>query len=137
MTRIGDTLCLSISRRWRPTAETEPLDDPALLRKIEPLRAQGIELLIATDVLSEGQNLQDAQFLVNYDLPWNPVRMIQRAGRIDRLFSPHEKVYIYNLMPEDGLEDLLNLVKNLSKKIETIEDAVALDALGAGRADRG
>ena len=108
--------------------ETEPLDDPALLRKIEPLRAQGIELLIATDVLSGGQNLQDAQFLVNYDLPWNPVRMIQGAGRIDRLFSPHDKVYIYNLMPEDGLEDLLNLVKNLSKKIETIEDAVALDA---------
>ena len=60
-------------------------------------------------MLSEGQNLQDAQFLVNYDLPWNPVRMIQRAGRIDRLFSPHDKVYIYNLMPEDDLEDLLNL----------------------------
>ena len=85
-------------------------------------------MLIATDVLSEGQNLQDAQFLVNYDLPWNPVRMIQRAGRIDRLFSPHDKVYIYNLMPEDGLEDLLNLVQNLTRKIETIEDAVALDA---------
>ncbi len=100
----------------------------ALLRKIEPLRAQSIELLIATDVLSEGQNFQEAQFLVNYDLPWNPVRMIQRAGRIDRLFSPHDRVYIYNLMPEDGLEDLLNLVANLSKKIETIGDAVALDA---------
>ncbi len=121
----------SVLERFAPLAahrETEPLDDPALLRKIEPLRAQGIELLIATDVLSEGQNLQDAQFLVNYDLPWNPVRMIQRAGRIDRLFSPHDKVYIYNLMPEDGLEDILKLVENLSKKIETIEDAVALDA---------
>jgi len=121
----------SVLERFAPLAthrETESLDDPGLLKKIEPLRAQGIELLIATDVLSEGQNLQDAQFLVNYDLPWNPVRMIQRAGRIDRLFSPHDKVYIYNLMPEDGLEDLLNLVENLSRKIETIEDAVALDA---------
>ena len=121
----------TVLERFAPLAahrETEPLDDTALLRKIEPLRAQGIELLIATDVLSEGQNLQDAQFLVNYDLPWNPVRMIQRAGRIDRLFSPHDKVYIYNLMPEDGLEDLLNLVQNLTRKIETIEDAVALDA---------
>ena len=69
----------SVLERFAPLAthrETEPLDDPSLLRKIEPLRAQGIELLIATDVLSEGQNLQDAQFLVNYDLPWNPVRMI-------------------------------------------------------------
>ena len=121
----------AVLERFAPLAahrETEPSDDPALLRKIEPLRAQSIELLIATDVLSEGQNLQDAQFLVNYDLPWNPVRMIQRAGRIDRLFSPHDRVYIYNLMPEEGLEDLLNLVANLSKKIETIEDAVALDA---------
>ena len=121
----------TVLERFAPLAthrETEPLDDPALLRKIEPLRAQSIELLIATDVLSEGQNLQDAQFLINYDLPWNPVRMIQRAGRIDRLFSPHDKVYIYNLMPEDGLEDLLNLVQNLSTKIATIEDAVALDA---------
>ena len=121
----------AVLERFAPLAthrETEPLDDPDLLTKIEPYRAQGIELLIATDVLSEGQNLQDAQYLVNYDLPWNPVRMIQRAGRIDRLFSPHDKVYIYNLMPEDGLEELLNLVGNLSKKIETIEDAVALDA---------
>ena len=121
----------AVLERFAPLAahrETEPSDDPGLLRKIEPLRAQGIQFLIATDVLSEGQNLQDAQFLINYDLPWNPVRMIQRAGRIDRLFSPHDKVYIYNLMPEDDLEELLNLVGNLSKKIETIEDAVALDA---------
>ena len=60
----------------------------ALLEKVRPLRERGIDLLIATDVLSEGQNLQDAQFLINYDLPWNPVRIIQRAGRIDRLFLP-------------------------------------------------
>ena len=120
-----------VLERFAPLAthrDIEPLDDPVLKQKLEPLRKQSIELLIATDVLSEGQNLQDAQFLINYDLPWNPVRMIQRAGRIDRLFSPHDKVYIYNLMPEDGLEDLLKLVANLSKKLETIEDAVALDA---------
>jgi len=108
--------------------EAEPLDDPLLLERVKPLRDTSIELLIATDVLSEGQNLQDAQFLINYDLHWNPVRMIQRAGRIDRLFSPHEKVYIYNVMPEQGLEDLLRLVSSLTRKLETIEDAVALDA---------
>ncbi len=108
--------------------DTEPLDDPSLLEKIRPCREKSIEVLIATDVLSEGQNLQDAQYLINYDLHWNPVRMIQRAGRIDRLFSPHEKVYIYNVMPEQGLEDLLKLVKSLTRKLETIEDAVALDA---------
>lgn len=108
--------------------QNEPIDDPGLQEKVRPYREQGIELLIATDVLSEGQNLQDAQYLVNYDLHWNPVRMIQRAGRIDRLFSPHDKVYFYNIMPEQELEDLLKLVSRLKGKLETIEDAVALDA---------
>ncbi|MEW6033603.1 MAG: helicase-related protein [Chloroflexota bacterium] len=108
--------------------EAEPLDDPALVERVRTCREKSIELLIATDVLSEGQNLQDAQYVINYDLHWNPVRMIQRAGRIDRLLSPHEKVYIYNVMPEQGLEDLLKLVKSLTRKLETIEDAVALDA---------
>ncbi len=121
----------AVLERFAPLAthrEAEPLDDPLLLNRIRPLRESSIELLIATDVLSEGQNLQDAQYLINYDLHWNPVRMIQRAGRIDRLFSPHDKVYIYNVMPEQGLEDLLKLVSSLTRKLETIEDAVALDA---------
>ena len=108
--------------------DTEALDDPVLLEKIEPLRAEGIDLLVVTDVLSEGQNLQDAQYLINYDLPWNPVRIIQRAGRIDRLFSPHERVFIYNLMPEQELEALLKLVRNLSAKVTSIEDMIGLDA---------
>ena len=121
----------AVLERFAPLAsqrDAEPLDNPDLLERIQPLIEESIELLVATDVLSEGQNLQDAQFLINYDLPWNPVRLIQRAGRIDRLNSPHERVYIHNVMPEQGLEDLLNLVKSLSAKIETIEEAVALDA---------
>jgi hypothetical protein len=121
----------AILERFAPLAahrDAEPIDDPGLSERIRPYREEGIELLIATDVLSEGQNLQDAQYLINYDLHWNPVRMIQRAGRIDRLYSPHEKVYIYNVMPEQGLEDLLRLVGKLTRKLETIEDAVALDA---------
>ncbi|MGE0598196.1 MAG: SNF2-related protein [Dehalococcoidia bacterium] len=108
--------------------ETEAPDDPILLERVAPFRDEGIDLLIATDVLSEGQNLQDAQYLVNYDLHWNPVRMIQRAGRIDRLFSPHERVYFYNLMPEQELESLLKLVGRLSVKVASIEDMVGLDA---------
>lgn len=108
--------------------DTEPLDDPILLEKVEPYRQESIELLICTDILSEGQNLQDAQYVINYDLHWNPVRMIQRGGRIDRLFSPHERVFFYNLMPEKELEDILRLVRRLREKIETIEGSVALDA---------
>ncbi|MDI6711608.1 MAG: helicase-related protein [Anaerosomatales bacterium] len=104
------------------------LDDPELLQEIAPLQERRIDVLIATDVLSEGQNLQDAQYLVNYDLHWNPVRMIQRAGRIDRLFSPHERVYFYNVMPEKGLEDLLKLVQRLSSRVKAIDATVGLDA---------
>ena len=108
--------------------DMEPVNDPVLIEKIQPFREEAIDLLVATDVLSEGQNLQDAQYLINYDLPWNPVRIIQRAGRIDRLFSPHDKVYIYNLMPEHELESLLNLVKSLTTKVSSIEDMIGLDA---------
>ncbi len=108
--------------------EAEPPDDPVLLEKIAPYRAGGIDILVATDVLSEGQNLQDAQYLVNYDLHWNPVRMIQRAGRIDRLFSPHDRIYIYNIMPERELESLLKLVSRLADKVASIEEMVGLDA---------
>lgn len=110
------------------TRDMESVDDPVLLEKIEPLREQGIDILIATDVLSEGQNLQDAQYLINYDLPWNPVRIIQRAGRIDRLFSPHANVFIHNLMPEKELDTLLKLVTKLTARVKSIEDMVGLDA---------
>jgi superfamily II DNA or RNA helicase len=97
-----------------------------------------IDLLICTDVLSEGQNLQEAAALVNYDLHWNPVRMIQRAGRIDRLGSPFEELMIINGFPEQGLELLLGLVQRLQKRIALIDQQVGLDAsvLGEVISDR-
>jgi SNF2 family DNA or RNA helicase len=90
--------------------------------------AQEVDILIATDVLSEGQNLQDCGYLINYDLHWNPTRMVQRAGRIDRLGSPFETLAIYNLFPERALEDLLGLVKSLTAKIDVINQTGFLDA---------
>jgi superfamily II DNA or RNA helicase/uncharacterized protein YqgV (UPF0045/DUF77 family) len=86
-----------------------------------------IDILICTDVLSEGQNLQDAGILINYDLHWNPVRMIQRAGRIDRLGTEYNTLYIYNCFPEQGLDDLLGLVRRLQERIATIDKEVGLD----------
>ncbi len=96
------------------------------------------DILICTDVLSEGQNLQDAGVLINYDLHWNPVRMIQRAGRIDRLGTNFEELSIYNCFPEEGLEDLLGLVARLQERIATIDREVGLDAsvLGEVISDR-
>lgn len=90
--------------------------------------AQEIDILISTDVLSEGQNLQDCGYLINYDLHWNPTRMVQRAGRIDRLGSSFETLTIYNLFPDRALEALLGLVKSLTSKIDIINQTGFLDA---------
>jgi hypothetical protein len=87
-----------------------------------------VDLLISTDVLSEGQNLQDCGVLINYDLHWNPTRMIQRAGRIDRLGSLFENLSIYNMFPERALEELLGLVRSLTAKIDVINQTGFLDA---------
>ena len=97
-------------------------------QQVEVAPEDELDLLLATDVLSEGQNLQDADTLVNFDLHWNPTRMVQRAGRIDRLRSPHDEVHIYNFFPERGLEELLGLLRRLMEKIEEINRNVGLDA---------
>jgi len=95
---------------------------------IEEFLNSDTDLLLSTDILSEGQNLQKAGIVINYDLHWNPVRMIQRAGRIDRIGSPFDKIFIYNFYPEKELESLLELVKILQNKIEMINETVGLDA---------
>ncbi|HET9999551.1 MAG TPA: helicase-related protein [Ktedonobacteraceae bacterium] len=86
-----------------------------------------IDILISTDVLSEGQNLQDCGVLINYDLHWNPTRMVQRAGRIDRIGTSFETLRILNMFPDDGLEKLLGLVESLSQKIASIDSSGFLD----------
>ncbi len=93
-----------------------------------------IQILIATDALSEGQNLQDAGVIINYDLHWNPVRMVQRIGRIDRIGSPHDVIEVYNFIPEDSLEDLLGLMERLRTKLDAINRSVGLDASVLGEA---
>src|SRR5262249_14027816 len=87
-----------------------------------------IDILISTDVLSEGQNLQDCGIIINYDLTWNPIRLVQRNGRIDRIGSLHAEIGIYNMFPEDELEALLHLIERLTQRITTIDDLGLLDA---------
>lgn len=86
-----------------------------------------IQFLFSTDVLSEGQNLQDASIILNYDLHWNPVRMIQRNGRINRLGSKHKEVFIYNMTPAQEIEEYLKLKKRLEFKIEVIKASIGSD----------
>ena len=94
---------------------------------VEEFTNKKIDILMSTDVLSEGQNLQSAQILINYDLHWNPTRMIQRAGRIDRIGSAYKEIFVFNFFPEDELEELLNLVLILQNKIIDIDKTVGLD----------
>lgn len=77
--------------------------------KIFPEITEEIDILIATDCISEGQNLQDCDFLINYDIHWNPVRIIQRFGRIDRLGSKNKQIQLINFWPNMELDEYINL----------------------------
>ncbi len=73
---------------------------PRAKERPEDIASDGdLDLLIATDCISEGQNLQDCDCLINYDIHWNPVRIIQRFGRIDRIGSPNERIQLVNFWP--------------------------------------
>ncbi|MBW2089990.1 MAG: NgoFVII family restriction endonuclease, partial [Deltaproteobacteria bacterium] len=86
-----------------------------------------IRVLISTDVLSEGQNLQDAHIIVNYDLPWALIRLVQRAGRVDRIGQKAEKIFCYSFLPEDGIEQIINLRGRLRSRIGENAEVVGSD----------
>lgn len=87
-----------------------------------------IRLLVATDVLAEGLNLQDCSVVLNYDLHWNPVRLIQRFGRIDRIGSEFDKIYGLNFLPETALEKELGIQAVLKARIQEIHETIGEDA---------
>jgi ERCC4-related helicase len=89
--------------------------------KTKELLDNPINILIATDVLSEGQNLQDANMVVNYDIHWNPVRVIQRMGRIDRIGSPNDKIYGVNFWPSKDINSYLGLQDKIEQKMATMK----------------
>lgn len=103
---------------------------PAANGRREPPARERVDVLVATDVLAEGLNLQDARHVVSYDLPWNPVRLLQRIGRVDRLGSPHDVVVPHLFVPADGLDAVLGLTRRLRAKLHGIAGA-----LGEERAD--
>ena len=94
------------------------------------LKADELEIntLIATDVLAEGLNMQDGDLIINYDLHWNPVKLIQRFGRIDRIGSEKETIYGFNFLPELGIERNLGLQQKLRNRIQEIHDTIGEDA---------
>jgi superfamily II DNA or RNA helicase len=92
-------------------------------RQRKPLMPQtgGIDILIATDAISEGQNLQDCDYLINYDIHWNPVRIIQRFGRIDRLGSKNEKIQLVNFWATKDLDQYINLKNRVEARMALVD----------------
>ena len=80
-----------------------------------------VDLIIATDCISEGQNLQDCDFLVNYDIHWNPVRIIQRFGRIDRIGSTNDRIQLVNFWPNMELDEYINLEQRVSGRMVLLD----------------
>jgi len=115
----GDKSKERVVGRFAPKANPEYrfVNDEAELRTV-----------IATDVLAEGLNLQDCDNIINYDLHWNPVRLIQRFGRIDRIGSDHERIFGYNFLPETKLDKNLGLRDILHQRIQEIHDTIGEDS---------
>jgi hypothetical protein len=86
-----------------------------------------MRVLIATDVLSEGQNLQDAHIIVNYDLPWAIIRLIQRAGRVDRIGQQSDTILCYSFVPADGVERLIKLRARVKQRLIQNAEVVGSD----------
>jgi superfamily II DNA or RNA helicase len=89
--------------------------------------ADELRVLVATDVLSEGQNLQDAHLIVNYDLPWAIIRLIQRAGRVDRIGQQAEEIVCYSFLPADGVERIINLRSRVVARLRENAEVVGAD----------
>ena len=85
------------------------------------------DIVVTTDVLAEGVNLQQARHIINYDLPWNPMRLVQRHGRIDRIGSHHTEVFLHCVFPDDRLDDLLGLEERLHRKIAQAAKSIGVE----------
>ena len=86
-----------------------------------------LRILIATDVLSEGQNLQDCAVVVNYDLPWAIIRLVQRIGRIDRIGQQAEELFCYSFLPADGVERIIKLRARVRQRLQENSEVVGTD----------
>lgn len=124
---------MGISRIQAVCGDTEDIQDiverfsPRSNQVDPPPPERQIRVLLATDVLSEGQNLQDAHIVVNYDMPWAIIRLIQRAGRVDRIGQEAEKVFCYSFFPQEGVNRVIRLRERLGERIRENAEAVGSD----------
>ncbi len=106
----------ALAWRFSPISNEKPIPE-----------AEQLRVLVATDVLSEGQNLQDCAIILNYDLPWAIIRLIQRAGRVDRIGQQAEEILCYSFLPAEGVERLINLRGRLRDRLNENQEVVGTD----------
>jgi superfamily II DNA helicase RecQ len=121
----------------RVEAVTGQSPDPALLawrfsplsneKRSEIRESEELNAIVATDVLSEGQNLQDAHIIVNYDIPWAIIRLIQRAGRVDRIGQKSDSILCYSFIPADGVERIIRLRDRIRRRLSENAEVVGSD----------
>ena len=121
----------------RLAAVTGDMEDPTRIawrfspvsndKRAQVLPDQEFDILIATDVLSEGQNLQDAAIVVNYDLPWAVIRLVQRAGRVDRIGQQAETILCYSFLPAEGVERIIRLRARVRQRLRENAEIVGTD----------
>jgi len=131
-----DTAIITGNVEGRTTAKLKRTDLNTVLTCFSPISkdkkllmpddTNNIDILIATDCISEGQNLQDCDYLINYDIHWNPVRIIQRFGRIDRIGSKNKYIQLVNFWPDVTLDEYIDL----KAKVETRMKIVDMTATG-------
>src|SRR5262249_8523363 len=141
-TQFADTVAYIVEQlRQRGLTKVEGVtgesDDPTLLawrfspesnqRRSEVAPSEELRVLIATDVLSEGQNLQDGAIVVNFDLPWAIIRLIQRAGRVDRIGQRAENVLCYSFLPADGVERIIRLRARVRQRLKENAEVLGTD----------
>lgn len=127
---FGDDIAEITGATENPTAIVYQFSPASNKKQIEASKfkpGKEIRIIIATDVISEGQNLQDAHIIVNYDLPWAIIRLIQRAGRVDRIGQVSEDILCYSFLPEDGIESIINLRGRLQQRIKENAETIGSD----------
>ncbi|WKZ44922.1 MAG: helicase-related protein [Anaerolineales bacterium] len=141
-TQFADTVryleqCLKVKKLKAFAAATGGSADPtALAWRFSPVSngtknqirlEDELRVLVATDVLSEGQNLQDCYVVINYDLPWAIVRLIQRAGRVDRIGQQSDDIYCYSFLPAEGVEKIIRLRARVKQRLKENAEVVGSD----------
>lgn len=132
-----DTAMVTGSISGKSTLSKKGLDLNSILTYFSPIskgrnlithsEAHDLDILIATDCISEGQNLQDCDYLINYDIHWNPVRIIQRFGRIDRIGSQNKVIQLVNLWPDISLDEYIHLKSKIETRMKIVDLTATAD----------